>query len=351
MHYQDDDKSAKTTFEFTDTPCMEGDPVHVTILLISQFAMMAFSGAVEPLRVANRMSGRRLFTWEILSVDGGPVTASNGIQVVADRSIQDVERTEVLIVCSSFQPELYETNPLLHWLKRQARSGARIGALDTGSHILAKAGLLEGHEVTLHWEAISAFQEEFPHIKVSRKIFISDRDRFSCAGGMSSLDMQLHFISQYAGRDVAEKAAEQFIYEHSRKSELQRLDNAFKFGMHNSKLLTVLDIMESNLEQPIECGKLSRLVNISRRQLERLFRTHLQSSPAEYYLRLRLNRGRQLLQQSSLSVLDIALACGFGSPSAFARAYRTAFGHPPSRDRNILTPVMAGRKSALEQDL
>lgn len=350
MYYQDEDKAGIATFEFADTPCMEGGPVHVTILLIPQFAMMAFSGAVEPLRVANRMSGRLLFTWEVLSVDGGPVTASNGIQVVADHSIQDVERTEVLIVCSSFQPELYETKSLLLWLKQQARSGARIGALDTGCHILARAGLLDGHEVTLHWEAIPAFQEEFPHIKVSRKIFISDRDRFSCAGGMSSLDMQLHFISQYAGRDVAMKAAEQFIYEHSRKSELQRLDNAFKFGVHNSKLLTVLDIMESNLEQPIECEELSCLVNISRRQLERLFRTHLQSSPAEYYLRLRLNRGRQLLQQSSLSVLDIALACGFSSPSAFARAYRTAFGHPPSRDRNILTPVMSGRKSELEQE-
>lgn len=349
MYHKDDGKTTGTTFKFANIPSTKGDLVHVTILLIPQFAMMAFSGAVEPLRVANRMSGRRLFAWEILSVDGEPVTASNGIRVVADHSIQDVERTEVLIVCSSFQPELYETPPLLRWLNRQARGGARIGALDTGCHILAKAGLLDGHEVTLHWEAIPAFQEEFPHITVSRKIFVADRDRFSCAGGMSSLDMQLHFISRYAGRDIAMKVAEQFIYEHSRKSELQRLDNAFKFGVHNSKLLTVLDIMESNLEQPIECEKLSRLVKISRRQLERLFRTHMQSSPAEYYLRLRLNRGKQLLQQSSLSVLDITLACGFSSPSAFARAYRTAFGHPPSSDRNILTPVMSGRKSELEQ--
>ena len=320
-------------------------PIHVTILLIPQFAMMAFAGIVEPLRVANRMSQHRLFTWEVLSEDGQPVTASNGIQIVADRAVHEVERTQLLIVCSSFQPELYETKTLLAWLKKQASHGARIGALDTGCHLLAKAGLLDKYQVTLHWEAIPAFQEEFPHIKVSRKIFEVDKDRFSCAGGMSALDMQLHFISQYAGRELAVKVAEQFIYEHARKSQHQRLDNAFKYGLHNIKLLTVLEIMESNLEQPIESEQLAVLVNISRRQLERLFRTHLQSSPVEYYARLRLTKGRQLLQQSSLSVMEIALACGFSSASAFARAYRLLFEHSPSRDRNILTPVMTGRKN------
>ena len=334
----------------TANPEQAASPVHVTILLIPQFAMMAFSGMVEPLRVANRMSGHRLFTWEILSVDGGLVTASNNIQVLAERAIHDVERTEVLVVCSSFQPERYETKPLLAWLKKQAGHGARIGALDTGCHILAKAGLLDNYQVTLHWEAIPAFQEEFPHIKVSRKIFEEDRDRFSCAGGMSSLDMQLHFISQYVGRDLAVKVSEQFIYEHSRKSEHQRLDNVFRLGLHNTKLLALVELMESNLEQPIACETLSGLVNVSRRQMERLFRTHLHSSPAEYYLRLRLTKGRQLLQQSHLSILDIALACGFSSPSAFARAYRTVFGYPPSRDRDILTPVMAGRKNDTEQE-
>ena len=323
-------------------------PVHVTFLLIPQFAMLAFSGVIEPLRVANRMSGHRLFTWEILSLDGSPVSASNNIQVVADHAIHEVERTEVLIVCSSFQPERYETKPLLNWLRKQARHGARIGALDTGCHILAKAGLLDGYHVTLHWEAIPAFQEEFPHISVSHKIFEVDRDRFTCAGGMSALDMQLNFITRYVGRELGVKIAEQFIYEHARKSEHQRLDNVFRLGLHNTKLLTVLELMESNLEEPLDSEELPHLVGISRRQLERLFRTHLKCSPGEYYLRLRLSRGRQLLQQSSLSVTDIALACGFSSSSAFARAYRTAFGHPPSRDRDILSPVMAGHKSSLD---
>ncbi len=317
-------------------------PIHVSILLVPQFAMLAFSGTVEPLRVANRMSGRKMFTWEVLSVDGAPVTASNNIQIVADHAIQTVEHTDVLIVCSSFQPECYESRPLLAWLNKQARHGARIGALDTGCHILAKAGLLDGYRVTLHWEAIPAFQEEFPHISVSRKIFEVDRDRFSCAGGMSSLDMQLHFINQYVGRELGVTIAEQFIYEHARKSEHQKMDNVFRLGLHNTKLLTVLELMESNLEEPLEGETLANLIGISRRQLERLFRRHLQSSPSEYYMRLRLDRGRQLLQQSSLSVTDIALACGFSSASSFARAYRTVFGYPPSRDRDILSPAAAG---------
>lgn len=322
-------------------------PLHVTILLIPQFSMLAFSGIIEPLRVANRMTGYRLFTWDVISVDGRPVTASNTVQVVADHAIHAVEATEFLIVCSSFQPERYETKALLGWLRKQACRGACIGALDTGSHILAKAGLLDGYRVTLHWEAIPAFHEEFPHISVSHKIFEIDRDRFSCAGGMSSLDMQLYFISQYLGRDMGLKIAEQFIYEQSRMSDHQKHGRALRHGLHNSKLLTVLDLMENHLEDPLDCDNLACQVNISRRQLERLFRTHLKSSPAEYYLCLRLTRARQLLQQSSLSVTEIALACGFSSPSVFARAYRSLFGHAPSQDRNILNPAMGGQKMGM----
>lgn len=303
--------------------------------MIPQFSMICFASAIEPLRVSNRMGGRKIFTWNLVSETGEPVQSSNGTRLMVDYSLQDVDFASVILVCSSFQPELYETKSLLAWLVRQARNGACLGALDTGSHILATAGLLNKYRVTMHWESIPAFEEEFPFIEVTHRKFEIDRDRFTCAGGTACLDMFLSLIQSQFGREFALNVSEQFIYQNREAFSDQKMDTIYKLDLHNSKLLSVIEIMESNIEEPLDCEYLASLVNISRRQLERLFKAYLDASPAKYYSKLRLTRGKQLLQQSKLTITEISIACGFMSSSDFSRAYKNFWGVPPCRDRQI----------------
>ena len=169
-------------------------PERIGFLLVPEFSMMAFFSAVEPLRVANRLSGKNLYSWHIFSPDGGPVEASNGMAVLAEAPMGKVESFPAMIVCASFDPDRYVSKPLLSWLRRLARKGTELGGLDTGAQILARAGLLNGYHVTLHWEHLPAFQESFPDIEVSEELFEIDGKRFTCSGGTAALDMMLHMI-------------------------------------------------------------------------------------------------------------------------------------------------------------
>ncbi len=146
-------------------------PERLGFLLVPEFSMIGFFSAVEPLRVANRLCGRQLFSWHIFSVGGEPVPASNGMTIVADAPISAVERFPTVMVCASFEPERHASKPLLAWLRRLDRQGTRLGALDTGTCILARAGLLDGHRATLHWEAVPAFAEQFPDVEVTHELF------------------------------------------------------------------------------------------------------------------------------------------------------------------------------------
>ena len=317
-------------------------PQRIGFLLVPNFSMIAFTSGVEPLRLANRVADRALYSWSLFSVDGRPVRASNGIVVEADGDLEAAGSLSTVVVCSGIEVHRFQDKQLFSWLRRMDRTGADIGALCTASHLLARAGLLDGHRCTIHWESLAGFIEDFPDIEVTSELFEIDRNRFSCSGGTAAIDMMLNVISMQHGHELAASVADQFLHERIRdQRDHQRMSLPARLGVRHPKLLAVIDQMEQNLEEPQSRSELAQGAGLSTRQLERLFRKYLNRSPARYYLELRLNKARLLLLQTNMSVIDVALACGFVSASHFSKCYRDFFGRTPRKERG-LPPGSAG---------
>jgi transcriptional regulator GlxA family with amidase domain len=311
-------------------------PVRIAFLLIPQFSMMAFSAAIEPLRSANRMSERQLFEWLLVSADGADVMASNGIGIGVHESLDKVLKIDMLVVCAGLEPVQFAPGHAIHHhLRRLARHGSRVGAISTGSFILADAGLLTGRRCTVHWEYADSFRARYPTLEVSRDLYVVDRDVFTCSGGTAALDMMLHFVGEASEQNVAVAVAEQFIHPQIRKQEdQQRLETHTRYQVDSPKLAQIIGLMEGALESPLDIGQLSDRVGISARQTERLFRDQVGTSPKAFYLNLRLARARTLLRQTIHPILAVAVECGFGSTSHFYHAYKRVYGIAPTEERN-----------------
>ncbi|HEX9789723.1 MAG TPA: GlxA family transcriptional regulator [Kiloniellales bacterium] len=319
-------------------------PLRIGLILIPNFSMIAFTAAVEPLRLANRTSGRSLYEWHLFSVDGRPVTASNGISLTAEGDLDKATAMPVVAICSGVEVQKNTNKAVISWLRRVARKGAEVGALCTGSHILACAGLLDGYRCTIHWENLAAFVEDFPEIEITSELFEIDRNRFTCAGGTAAIDMMLNVISLQHGHELAASVADQFMHERIRdQNDHQRMSLLVRLGVRHPKLLSVIEVMEKNLEEPLNRIDLARDANLSTRQLERLFRKYLNRSPARYYLELRLDKARLLLLQTNMSIIDVALACGFVSASHFSKCYRDFYGRTPRKERGLPADTEAAR--------
>ncbi|MDD9876391.1 MAG: GlxA family transcriptional regulator [Magnetovibrio sp.] len=310
--------------------------------LIPGFSMIAFVAAVEPLRLANLVSGETIYSWYTMSRDGDTVYASNSISVNVGTTIDEVPQLETIFVCGGIDVHKHQRKDFFGFLRRQAAHGTGLGALCTGAHVLARAGLLDGHRCTIHWENLPAFTEEFPDLEVTSELYEIDRKRYTCAGGTAAADLMLNFISEQNGPELAALVADELILHRIReKSEGQRMGLRTRLGVSHPKLLAVVSLMEENLETPLSAAELAESVSLSTRQLERLFRTYLKAPPTRYYLRLRLNRARFLLRQTSLPIYDVALAVGFVSASHFSKCYREAFeGTPRAARRGIDTTAM-----------
>lgn len=306
-------------------------------LLLPGFSMMGLMSAIEPLRVANRFRGE-LYRWRLLSLDGAAVAASNGMSLNVDHDLQLATPTHALFVVAGFEPLAHYDNRLGHWLQRREPELQVLGAIDTGSFVLAEAGLLQQQRLTLHWEAIDAFRERYPGLPVTQELFEIDGRRITSAGGTSSLDLMLSLIGRDHGEPLAVQVSEQFVLGRIRtRLDHQRMQIASRYDLHNKKLVRVIGEMERHCEQPLPCETLAEQVGVSVRQLERLFSQHLHSTPSAFYLGLRLDKARQLLRQSDLSVLEVGLACGFDSASYFSRCYRKRFAASPRQDRHERT--------------
>ncbi len=317
-----------------------GLPHRIGFFLVPRFSMMAFSSALEPLRVANLISGRELYRWLVYSRDGQPVAASNGMAVLAERPIvtPGVRAAEVttMLVCASHQPEAGYDRGTFAWLRRMPVAGITLGALDTGAWLLARAGLLNGYRATVHWEWRDAFAEEFPDVDCRASLFEIDRGRLTCAGGTAALDMMLHLIGLQFGHALAVDISEQFIHERIRPAgDAQRMRLDLRLGVAAPGLEAVIAAMEGNLEEPLNSAALARIAGLSERQLQRRFLRNMGCTPKRHYLNLRLARARVLLGQTRMPVMEVGLACGFGSPQHFSRAYRDQFGYPPQVERNF----------------
>ena len=308
--------------------------LRVGFLLVPDFSMLAFASAIEPLRAANRMSGHPLFDWVISSPDGGATKASNGVVVAADGDPDILQDCRLVFVCSGLNVKQHATKLTMNVARRLDRNGAIIGAICTGTYIMAAAGLLEEKRCTIHWENIDGLSEEFPMLEVTNELFEIDESRITCSGGTASLDMMLHLIRQAHGQQLAARVSDQFIHDRIRDpSDRQRMELRSRLGISHPKLLAVVAEMEANLEEPLSQTSLAKQANLSTRQLERLFRKYLNTTPTRYYLNLRLARARHLLRQTSMSILSIALACGFVSASHFSKCYRETYGRTPRGER------------------
>lgn len=303
-------------------------------LLLDKFSLMAFASAVEPLRVANRMAGQDIFQWTLHSEDGQPAQCSNGANLTVDGGLDPINRDQTIIVCSGLAVRGATTRPILNWLRRESRKGMPIGAICTATQSLAMAGLLDNRTCTIHWENRDSFQEEFPDIHLASSIFTIDGNRYTAAGGTAPCDMMLKLISESHGTDLAGAVADQLLHTSIRSDrDEQRLSIPTRIGVRHPKLATVIRMMEDNIEEPVSPSILAQDVSMSTRQLERLFRRYLNRSPKRYYMELRLQKARNLLMQTDMSVIHVALACGFASPSHFSKCYRAHFDTTPYRER------------------
>jgi AraC family transcriptional regulator, glycine betaine-responsive activator len=303
-------------------------------LLVPRFSMISFATAIEPLRAANRWSRQPLYHWQLISADGQPVSAGNGCSINVDLGIEQATRISTVIVCGGLDIDRYDDPRVLAWLRRIDRHGGELGALSSGTHVLARAGLLNGHRCVIHWENLASFRATFPEIDVRGELYEIDGQRFTCSGGTSSLDMMLELIRRRHGSRLATQVSEQFIHHRVRQSEEpQRPTLERRLGVYQSTLLALVAQMEANIRTPLSIAELAGRVGITPRQVERLCRRYLGHSPTRHYLSVRIQHARELLTQTSLSVHEVATTCGFNTSSHLARWYGRLLGRSPTRER------------------
>ena len=325
---------------------LSGAGVHRFVFLtLPNYSLIALSSAVEALRMANRVAKKEVYQWTLASMDGAPVAASNGLSMAPTVALDDADPAQIVFVCGGVDIEAACTSDVMAALRRLAQRQMALGSLCTGGYVLAKAGLLDKYKAVVHWENMQALEEQFPKVIFSRQLFAIDRDRYTCSGGVAPLDLMLNIIQGQLGRDVAPMISEQFILDRIRNDQdRQHVPLMARVGLFHENLIEAAALMEANLEEPLSLDEIADLVGVSRRQIERLFKRYVGEVPTKYYLDMRLRRARSLLLQTAMSVMEVAVACGFQSPPHFSKCYRDLFGHTPSAERRnsrlaLLAPV------------
>lgn len=311
-------------------------PRHFVFLLLNQFTMMPFAGAIESLRLANRMSGLNLFSWSLAGEGGQNIKCSNGTEFRLDAGLGPLDRDDTVVVCGGLGIDQAASRPVIAWLRREARRGVTMAALCTGAYALARAGLLNGRRATIHWENRDGFSEEFADVELTRSVFVIDGDRITSAGGTATIDLMLRLIATQHGEDLAKSVADQMIHNTIRdEQDAQQSSGTGSGAIRHPKLSRAIQMMERHIEDPVSPSDVAEEIAMSTRQLERLFRRYLDRSPKRFYMELRLQKARNLLRQTEMSVINVALACGFASPSHFSRCYRGQYNTTPYSERGI----------------
>ena len=318
----------------------DGPPRDVYFLLLPKLTLLAFTSALEPLRVANQVAGRELYRWYVMSEEGGPVTCSCGVHITPDSGLTDVPRDALAFVCAGIEPASTASRRATQWIRRQRTFGCRVGGICTGAFSLAQAGLLEGRRFTLHWENQPAFVEKFMDLEPTGALYEIDGPLVTCGGGSAATDMMLDLIERDHGADLAAIVADMCLHVRSNLQD-RKQKSAFSFALssRNTHLIAAMHMMNDNLDTPLPIDELSLRVGISRRQLERLFTTHVGSTPAQFYIDLRISRAHALLNETDLGVAEIAAATGFNSTSQMATRFRKRFGMSPRSYRKKWSTV------------
>ncbi|WP_245391790.1 GlxA family transcriptional regulator [Salinicola aestuarinus] len=317
-------------------------PRRVGFLLLPGFSLLAQACAIEPLIVANRLAGGRLYAATTLAVNTAPVVSVSELALTPDAAAgSDEQPLDAVIVCAPLVDPASDAGPtssqiasLLAWLARLAQRGVALGGIAGGTRWLAQAGVLEGYRASIPYAGSETFARRHPAIRVSHQLFEIDRDRFTCGGGTAAMDMMMTLIGQQHGDALARRVSEHFVCERIRMAdEPQQVPLQSGLGQAPTGLLDAVALMEANIEEPLTTHELSAHLGMSRRQLERLFKKHLQAVPSRFYLNLRLQRARRALRETDSPVGDIALAHGFSSGAHFSTAYRHRFGISPRDER------------------
>lgn len=300
-------------------------------LTLPNYSMIACANAVEVLRMANRLSGQPHYSWQVVTPDGAPVPASNGMALHPSVRLGAMARPDLLLACGGVDVREAVDARVTAGLRRLARDGVALGSLCTGAFALAEAGVLRGRRCAIHWENLAAIEEEFPEVEFVRDLYAVDRDRVTCTGGVAPLSLMLAVVEARHGPSLASAVAAQFMVERARAGgEPQRpLPGPARHG----KLAEAVRVMEAAVQAPLPAAAVARAVGLSSRQMERLFRRHLGQTPAAYAAGLRLDRARSLLRETAMPVTAVAAACGYATPSRFSAAYRGRFGHRPKDER------------------
>jgi transcriptional regulator GlxA family with amidase domain len=305
-------------------------------LTLPNYSLIAVANALEPLRMANRLVGKEIYQWSVVSMDGLAVDASSALNLSPTGSLDKLGAVDILFVCGGVNVREAVSPLLLTALRRLADRRVPLGALCTGGYALARAGLLDDFSATIHWENLSALREEFPRVRISDQLFTIDRDRFTCSGGTAPLDLMLNLIRLKLGPRVSQLVSEQFIVDRVRNdTDRQYIPLRAQIGVSHRGLIRVAQLMEENIEKPLSLEQIAKSTGLSRRQIERLFKRDLNCVPKRYYLEMRLRRARELLLQTAMPIMDITTACGFQSPPHFSKCYRSQFGYPPSAERKL----------------
>ncbi|MBI1621000.1 GlxA family transcriptional regulator [Aquamicrobium zhengzhouense] len=318
--------------------------------LVPDFTMLAFTSAVEVLRLANETLGEDVYEWRLASADGGKVRSSCGLSLDVDGSVaaeraalSSMQRPFMALVCAGHHVEEHTDRLLDAWLRECRQRGVAVAGLCTGAHILARAGLLANRRCTIHWENFPGFTEQFRSSQVSLRLFDADGGVHTCAGGTAAFDMMSEIVKADYGDAVVAGICERGLVDRVRcATERQRLPFAKRVGDIHPAVKELIEKMENNLSDPIQIDRLATSSRLSRRQIERLFRAEMGCSPARYYVKLRLERARLLLLQTSIPVVEVAIASGFLSASHFSRCYRETFNCSPQETRNMRMETVPG---------
>lgn len=305
-------------------------------LLLPNFALMSYASATEPLRAANLLASRSLYATRQLSFGGQSVKASGGVEIACDDVAEAGADLHTVFVCAGGDPRDWaEGEKLFSALRRLSRLGVRIGGISSGSYVLAAAGLLDNRDFTIHWEHAPILREAYPHLAPRQARYVIDGDRITCGGGIAPLDMMHALIAERMGAHFAGRVSDWYLHTAiADPSDPQRGSAAERFGTHNATLLAALEKMEATIENPLDREQMARFLAISSRHLDRLFTQHLKAGFLKTYRDIRLHHARRLVEQSPLSILEIAVATGFSSAPHFSAAFKSLFGISPSEGRN-----------------
>ncbi|CCM78805.1 GlxA family transcriptional regulator [Rhizobium mesoamericanum] len=323
----------------------------VVFYIVPDFTMLAFTSAMEALRLANAVQGAQAYRWRVVSGDGLPVKASCGLTITPDGSIAaekakpNADRAHMVVVCAGWHVERAVDRSAAAWLRWTRNAGTTIAGICTGAYLLADAGLLAGKRCTIHWENLPVFKEKFPAAIAGTNLIECDSNIYTCAGGAASFDLMLHFIEHEFGRRTSLAVCEQAIFDRIRPPSERQRSLVRTLGNLNPLLLAAVEFMEDAMAEHASIEAVARHIKLSRRQMERMFAKELATSPSRFYLELRLDRARLMILQSGMAIIDVAVACGFVSSSHFTKCYREHYGVSPNKMR------LKGPRSAQLQSL